>query len=62
MSVQSIASSAKGVGKNVFEKGTSAVKWGAHKVGNLGGFLKDKAGVIEKPIFWRAGFHPGPPT
>ena len=46
MSVQAIATSAKDVGSKVLNITTSTVKWGAHKVGNVGGFLKDKASVV----------------
>ncbi|NGX44034.1 MAG: hypothetical protein K1060chlam3_00192 [Candidatus Anoxychlamydiales bacterium] len=46
MSVKAITTSATDVGSRILNATTSTVKWGAHKVGNIGGFLKDKASVV----------------
>ncbi len=48
--VGNIASSAKDVGKNIFDKGRNVVSWGAHKVGDLGGFLKNSAISIKNYV------------
>ncbi|HEU64755.1 MAG: hypothetical protein KR126chlam4_01280 [Candidatus Anoxychlamydiales bacterium] len=46
MSVSTITTSAKDVGRKFFDGAISTAKWGAHKVGDAGGFLRDKAAVI----------------
>jgi len=46
MSINKIATSAQHVGKTVFNGGATAVKWGAHQVSTVLGFLRDKAAVV----------------
>lgn len=46
MTISKIATSAQDVGKTIFNGGATAAKWGAHKVGDAGGFLRDKASVV----------------
>ncbi len=53
MSIRAITTSAKDVAKSVLNGGTSVAKWSINKVGDLGGFLKDKAAVITT---WVKGF------
>jgi len=53
MTVQGILTSAKDVGNTVYQHGANAVRWGAHKVGGLGGFVKNTAMTI---MTWIKGF------
>lgn len=46
MSVQSITTSVKDGGSKFLKATSSTVQWGAHKVGNVGGFLRDNASAV----------------
>ncbi|NGX34160.1 MAG: hypothetical protein K1060chlam1_00510 [Candidatus Anoxychlamydiales bacterium] len=49
--VASVTSSAKAVGQSILDKGSNAVKWGAHKVGGLGGSLGNTARSVKNYVF-----------